>query len=160
VAALGRRAIIALLVSILLPSLSAARASAKTSACASHLRTFSSGFEIYANQDLRLARRSGAFDHRRDGDVREIGWVADMIRLRVGTPGKMLCPTNRWTISEKVADYTGAAAAGSDAGKRFATWPWTRPAVSVSTISQAGRPPDAPVDLSSLPNLNMAFARR
>lgn len=107
-------AIIALLISILLPSLSSAREAAKASACASHLRTFSAGFEIYANQDSRLTRSSGAFDHRRDGDVREVGWVADIINLKVGNPGKMLCPTNRWRISEKVADYTGAAATGTD----------------------------------------------
>jgi prepilin-type N-terminal cleavage/methylation domain-containing protein/prepilin-type processing-associated H-X9-DG protein len=114
-------AIIALLVSILLPSLSSAREAAKASACASHLRTFSSGFEIYANQDRRLARSSGAFDHRRDGDVREIGWVADIINLKIGNPGKMLCPTNRWGVSEKVADYTGAAATGSDNPLRWAS---------------------------------------
>ncbi len=113
-------AIIALLVSILLPSLSSAREAAKASACASHLRTFSSGFEIYAAEDHRLARSSGAFDHRRDGDVRTVGWVSDIISLKVGNPGKMLCPTNRWRVSEKVADYTGAAATGSDNPIRWA----------------------------------------
>ncbi len=107
-------AIIALLIAMLLPSLSKAREAAKGSACASHLRTFSSAFEIYAAQDRRLARSSGAFDHRRDGDVRNVGWVADVINLKVATPGKMLCPSNRWQINEKVADYTGAAATGSD----------------------------------------------
>lgn len=113
-------AIIALLVSILLPSLSSARESAKGSTCASHLRTFSAGFELYSSADPRNTRSSGAFDHRRDGDVRTYGWVADMINLKVGSPGQMLCPTNRWRISEKVADYTGAAATGSDNPLRWA----------------------------------------
>lgn len=113
-------AIIALLVAILLPSLSKAREAAKSSACASHLRTFSSGFEIYASGDARQARSSGAFDHRRDGDVRTYGWVADIIRTGVGSPGQMLCPSNRWRINEKVADYTGAAATGSDNPVRWA----------------------------------------
>ncbi len=113
-------AIIALLVSMLLPSLSSARETAKASACASHLRAFASGFEIYANQDSRLSRSSGAFDHRRDGDVRTYGWVADMINMGIGSPGRMLCPTNRWRVSEKVADYTGAAATGTDNPNRWA----------------------------------------
>lgn len=113
-------AIIALLVAILLPSLSKAREAAKGSACSSHLRTFSSAFEIYAAQDRRASRSSGAFDHRRDGDVRTYGWVADVIGLKVGSPGEMLCPTNRWRINEKVADYTGAAATGSDNPLRWA----------------------------------------
>ena len=97
-------AIIALLVAMLLPSLSKAREAAKGAACASHLRAFSTAFEMYAAQDRRLARSSGAFDHRRDGDVRTYGWVADVMSLKVGAPGKMLCPTNRWQVNEKVAD--------------------------------------------------------
>lgn len=105
--------IIALLVAILLPSLARARESAKASTCASYLRTFGTAFEVYASQDSSQTRSSGAFDHLRDGDVRSYGWVADVIRMKVGNPGKMLCPSNRWTVNEKVADYTGAAATGS-----------------------------------------------
>ncbi len=106
-------AIIALLVAILLPSLSRAKENAKAAACASYLRTFGTAFEMYAANDRLQSRSSGAFDHLRDGDVRSFGWVADVINLKVGSPGKMLCPTNRWTINEKVADYTGAATTGS-----------------------------------------------
>jgi len=133
-------AIIALLVSLLLPSLSSAREAAKASACASHLRTFSAGFEIYANQDKRLVRTSSAFDHRRDGDVRQFGWVADIINLKVGSPGEMLCPTNRWRISEKVADYTGAAATGGDNPIRWAKNGGT---AIVPIIDPAANPEDA-----------------
>jgi len=133
-------AIIALLVSILLPSLSAAREAAKASACASHLRTFSSGFEISANPDRRLTLSSSAFDHRRDGDVRSFGWVRDIIDLKVGNPGNMLCPTNRWRISEKVADYTGAAATGSDNPLR---WADNGGAAVVPIIDPSTNPEDA-----------------
>ncbi|MFQ5462084.1 MAG: prepilin-type N-terminal cleavage/methylation domain-containing protein [Phycisphaerae bacterium] len=133
-------AIIALLISILLPSLSRARDAAKGSVCASHLRVFSSGFEIYAAEDTRNARSSGAFDHRRDGDVRTVGWVADMIGMKVGSPGQMLCPTNRWRISEKVADYTGAAQTGTDNPLR---WTQNGGAAVVPIIDPVANPEDA-----------------
>jgi len=133
-------AIIALLVAILLPSLSQAREAAKGSTCASHLRTFSSGFEIYAANDRRLTRTSSAYDHRRDGDVRVFGWVADIINLKVGAPGEMLCPTNRWRINEKVADYTGAAATGTDNPIR---WGSNGGAAIVPIIDPAANPEDA-----------------
>jgi prepilin-type N-terminal cleavage/methylation domain-containing protein/prepilin-type processing-associated H-X9-DG protein len=133
-------AIIALLVAILLPSLSAAREAAKSASCASHLRTFASGFSIYASEDTRQAFASSAFDHRRDGDVRQFGWVADIIRLKVGNPGNMLCPSNRWTISEKVADYTGAAQTGSDNPLR---WVRNGGAAIVPVIDPDAEPQDA-----------------
>jgi prepilin-type N-terminal cleavage/methylation domain-containing protein/prepilin-type processing-associated H-X9-DG protein len=114
-------AIIALLVAILLPSLSKAREAAKSAACASNLKIFSSGFEIYAANDKRFTRSSGAFDHRRDGDIRVFGWVADIINVGVGAPGLLLCPSNQWRINEKVADYTGAAKTGSDNPTRWAS---------------------------------------
>jgi type II secretory pathway pseudopilin PulG len=133
-------AIIALLVSILLPSLTRAREAAKTSSCASNLRSFSSGFEIYASEDFTNTRTSSAFDHRRDGDIRNYGWVADMINLKIGAPGKMLCPSNRWQISEKVADYTGAAATGSDNPLR---WQENGGTALVPIIDPTSNPEDA-----------------
>ncbi|GMU34420.1 MAG: hypothetical protein AMXMBFR20_22920 [Planctomycetia bacterium] len=105
--------IIALLAGILLPALSKAREAGRGSACASNLRTFGSAMQIYASQDPRGSLCSGAFDHLRDGDVRKFGWVADVLNLKVGSPGKMLCPSNRWRLNEKVIDYTGAGATGS-----------------------------------------------
>lgn len=105
--------IIALLASILLPALGKARDAGRASACAGNLRSFGSALQIYASQDSTGSMCSGAFDHLRDGDVRKYGWVADVINLKVGSPGKMLCPSNRWTINEKVADYTGAGASGA-----------------------------------------------
>ena len=111
--------IIALLITILLPSLSSARESARGAKCLSNLKNFGSGFEVYANQTRNQQRTSSAFDHRRDGDVREWGWVADLINLGISNPGKALCPSNRYQISEKVSDYTGAAQTGSDNPNRW-----------------------------------------
>jgi prepilin-type N-terminal cleavage/methylation domain-containing protein/prepilin-type processing-associated H-X9-DG protein len=133
-------AVIALLVAILMPSLASAREGAKAAACASNLRAFSSAFELYASQDPRQARCSGAFDHRRDGDVRQFGWVADVIRQKIGSPGQMLCPTNRWRINEKVADYTGAAATGTDNPLR---WTESGGSALIPIIDPATNPEDA-----------------
>jgi len=105
-------AIIALLLSILLPSLSRAKESARASSCAANLRAFGSAFQLYASDDPYGAMCSGAFDHLRDGDIRSFGWVADVINLKVGSPGAMLCPSNPYRVNEKVADYTGAATTG------------------------------------------------
>lgn len=135
--------IIALLISILLPSLSAARSSAKASQCASNMGTFFRAFTMYAADDKKGSMCSSAFDHRRDGDVRNFGWVADVINKRVSSPGEALCPANRWTISEKVADYTGAAATGTDNPLRWestggvATVPIIDPSTAQGQIDSA-----------------------
>lgn len=127
--------IIAILIAILLPSLSKARDMAKASACASYLKTFGTGFEMFAAQDKKQARTSGAFDYLRDGDVRKIGWVADIINLKVGIPGSMLCPINQWQINEKVADYTGAATTGQYNPIRWPNGP-TVPIVPIGDESE------------------------
>lgn len=101
--------IILLLVAILLPALSSARESGKAATCAMYLRTFGTAFEMTASADQNGVRTSGAFDHLRDGDIREVGWVSDVVKLKVGSPGKMLCPANKYTVNEKVGDYIGAS---------------------------------------------------
>jgi prepilin-type processing-associated H-X9-DG protein len=47
---------------------------------------------------------SGAFDHARDGDIRQIGWVADMVNRGYLDPGAMRCPTSPCPMSEKWND--------------------------------------------------------
>lgn len=129
-------AIILILMAILLPTLGKARDLARGASCASYLRTFGSGFEMYAAQDPDQARSSSAFDHLRDGDVRNIGWVADIMNLRIGVPGRMLCPVNRWTLNEKVADYMGAATTGQINPLRWPSGPPTIPIVPVGQESK------------------------
>jgi prepilin-type N-terminal cleavage/methylation domain-containing protein/prepilin-type processing-associated H-X9-DG protein len=101
-------AIIGLLVAILLPALSSARNSAQAAASGSNLSTFGRGFMIFSTEDKRSRMSSGAFDNLRDGDVRKVGWVADIIRIKVSNPGKALDPANTYQVNEKVADYIGA----------------------------------------------------
>lgn len=99
--------IIGVLASLLLPAVASARAAAQAAASGNNLQTFGKGFSTYASENNGLYT-SGAFDHYRDGDVRDIGWVADVVRLKVSTPGKALDLGSRNKYNEKVGDYTGA----------------------------------------------------
>jgi prepilin-type N-terminal cleavage/methylation domain-containing protein/prepilin-type processing-associated H-X9-DG protein len=101
-------AIIGLLVAILLPALSSARNSAQAAGSGSNLSSFGRGFMIFATEDKSGRLSTGAFDHLRDGDSRKIGWVADLLKIKVANPGKSLDPGNPSQVNEKVADYIGA----------------------------------------------------
>jgi prepilin-type N-terminal cleavage/methylation domain-containing protein len=108
-------AIIGVLMALLLPALSSARAAANSSGSASNLSGFGRGFELYANSNSG-AYNSGAFDHLRDGDIRQYGWVADLIGSKVSQPGKALDLGSRTKVSITAADYMGATS-----GTTFAT---------------------------------------
>jgi prepilin-type N-terminal cleavage/methylation domain-containing protein len=101
-------AIIGILVALLLPALSSARSAAQSSGSASNLSSFGRGFELYASNNDGLYC-SAAFDHCRDGDIREKGWVADLISSKVASPGKGLDPASQNKINEKCADYMQAS---------------------------------------------------
>jgi prepilin-type N-terminal cleavage/methylation domain-containing protein/prepilin-type processing-associated H-X9-DG protein len=105
-------AIIGLLVAILLPALSSARSSAQAAGSGSNLSSFGRGFMIFATEDKSGRLSTGAFDHLRDGDSRKIGWVADLVKIKVANPGKSLDPANPSQVNEKVADYVGATNVG------------------------------------------------
>lgn len=100
-------AIIGILVALLLPALSSARSAANLSGSSSNMSSFGRGFELYATNN-NGEYSSGAFDHCRDGDVTEYGWVADLIGEKVAQPGKAIDPGSRNKINEKVGDYMGA----------------------------------------------------
>jgi len=101
--------IIGLLVGLLLPSLTAARESAVAAQTTQSLGSFGRGFLINAEQDgaNRGQLSSGAFDHCRDGDVRQVGWVADLVSNKIANPNKNLDGLNKSKLSEKLLDYTG-----------------------------------------------------
>ena len=106
-------AIIALLMSILLPSLRAARENAKETSCATNLGSFGRGFFAYASSN-RDYLCSGAFDpgvsNGRDGPVDQVGWVADLVNGDLAYPAEQLCPSNLAAHNAKL----GANAAGED----------------------------------------------
>ena len=110
--------IIGTLAALLLPALSSARAAANASGSSSNMSSFGRGFELFAtNNDGRYS--TGAFDHNRDGDIRERGWVGDLIQSKVANPGKALDAGSRNKINEKVGDYMGATSKGSDLAKHI-----------------------------------------
>jgi prepilin-type N-terminal cleavage/methylation domain-containing protein/prepilin-type processing-associated H-X9-DG protein len=116
-------AIIGILVALLLPALSSARSAAQGSASSNNLSTFGRGFELYATNNDGVYC-SGAFDHLRDGDIRNYGWVADLIKLKVSQPGKALDPASDNKISEKCHNYMNTGGQGDlNAGIAAGHWP-------------------------------------
>lgn len=102
--------ITALLISILLPALSAARENGREAVCRSNLRQFGAGVASYAtsNEDFLC---SGSFDPNlaqgRDGPVDAIGWVADQVNAASGFPAKQLCPSNPSRHNQKLGQSGG-----------------------------------------------------
>ncbi|MEL6795631.1 MAG: prepilin-type N-terminal cleavage/methylation domain-containing protein [Planctomycetota bacterium] len=97
-------AIIALLIGILLPSLGAARDSARRVACASNLRQLGIGVITYSVDNSGFYG-SGPFDNRTPsaaantsgrgyGPIDRAGWIADLVNGEYGVPGQMLCPSH------------------------------------------------------------------
>ncbi len=107
--------IIALLLAILLPSLSKAREQAKTVQCASNLASFGRGFHFYA-ADNRDYLTSGSFDpdvaNGRDGPVDKVGWVADLVNANQAIPNDMLCPSALAQVNQKLG--RGPSAGGNN----------------------------------------------
>lgn len=109
--------IIALLVAILLPSLSKAREQARETVCAANLSGFGTGFHSYAS-DNRDYFCSGSFDpdveNGRDGPVDEVGWVADLVNAQLAFPNDMLCPSSQAQVNQKLG--VGGSAGCDDDG--------------------------------------------
>lgn len=94
-------AVIAILVALLLPALSRARAMGRSVTCQNNLRQFGIGMLQRADRSGTFC--SGAFDWATDGCVTEVGWVADLVES--GTPvGNMLCPSNPSQASQTFVD--------------------------------------------------------
>jgi prepilin-type processing-associated H-X9-DG protein/prepilin-type N-terminal cleavage/methylation domain-containing protein len=118
-------AILALLISILLPSLSAARRKAKETKCAANLYAFGRGFYAYAgsNRDYLC---SGSFDpevtNGRDGPVDKVGWIADLVNGRYAFPMEMLCPSNEARVNQKLAQGPSGMFGRTFGPDSYATW--------------------------------------
>jgi len=99
-------AIIGILISILLPAVSAIREQARSTVCKNNLRQI--GLALIANADTATGNRlcSGAFDAKRDGSPEIFSWVADCISQDT-LPGQLLCPSNECISNEKYNDLLG-----------------------------------------------------
>jgi len=88
-------AIIAVLLSILLPALGKSRAQAQFVVCKSNLRQLTLAFTTHAS-DHKGAYCTGPSDNDRDrgnGAFDAKGWIADMVNGEYTVPGRLLCPT-------------------------------------------------------------------
>ncbi len=118
-------AIIALLISVLLPSLSAARNKTKEVKCAAALADFGRGFHAYAtgNGDFLC---SGSFDpevdNGRDGPVDKVGWVADLVNGKYGFPAASLCPTNPARVNQKLGQGPSGMFGRTFGTDAYTTW--------------------------------------
>lgn len=115
-------AIIAMLLAILLPSLSGARDTAQRTKCLANLREFGKSFVAYSvdNED---ALCSGQCDPRVGANLPttftsqdvigldKIGWVADMVKFKLGTPGQMICPTSVGAQTQSIGRVPGLTGA-------------------------------------------------
>ena len=108
-------AILALLISILLPSLAKAREHAKEVVCGSYLAQLGKAFYVYAggNRDYLC---SGSFDpdvsNGRDGPPDQIGWIADLVNGNIARPAKMLCPSNPGRFNQKLDPASSSSKSG------------------------------------------------
>ena len=93
--------IIALLVAITVPAISAARESARMTACKHNQHQLWVGLSSQADRTGKFC--SGAFSWRNDGAVTEIGWVADSVKQGI-LPGQLLCPSSPRHLSETYDD--------------------------------------------------------
>lgn len=97
-------AVVALLISVLLPALGAARRSAQYIECQNNIRQIVLG-QVARASDFNGEFTSGPFDNRTRssyGAINEKGWVADMVNGEYGKPGEMLCPTAIATVSQNL----------------------------------------------------------
>ena len=97
-------AIIAILMALILPAIQSAREAARSAQCKNNLRQF--GIALYAWSDSDPAKRlcSGQYDFFRDGDPTLYSWVGNVMQVKGGLPGEMLCPSSELKGLEKLND--------------------------------------------------------
>lgn len=102
-------AIIAILIGILLPSLSLARQNAQKAVCAAHLAQLALAAITHANERDGLYS-TGPWDNRERksfGPIDTNGWIADYIRGEFTQipPGHLLCPTHPAEASQNLDPF-------------------------------------------------------
>lgn len=98
-------AIIALLISLLLPSLASAREAGRAVRCASNQRQLAIASLAHAH-DHKGDYCTGAWDNRIEysfGAVNDKGWVADFVNGGYAIPGRVLCPSSPAQSNENLS---------------------------------------------------------
>lgn len=142
--------IIGLLVALLLPALSSARQAALAAGTNMSIGGFGRAFAIKTADETQVDRAgrplgrmsSGAFDHNRDGDSRNVGWVADVLALKVANPNKALDALNPSKVNEKVSDYVGATNTNAKANAMV----WSGSTGTISNVQYGATGVNGPLD--------------
>lgn len=98
-------AVIALLVSLLLPALGGAREAGRQVVCTSNLRQLAIAANAHT-QERKGLFSTGPFDDRPDrgyGRIEEAGWVADFVLGDYCKPGLILCPSSPSRASQSLS---------------------------------------------------------
>jgi len=98
-------AIIALLISLLLPALSGAREVARLAVCSSNVHQLALAANTHAN-DYKGQYSTGPFDDRSNrgyGPLHKSGWVADYVLGEYAKVGQVLCPSSPSRASQSLS---------------------------------------------------------
>ena len=109
-------AIIALLVSLTVPAIFKARATAASVQDKSQLKNIGIGLQVFATNDPAHRFCTGAYDFRRDGCPDTWGWVADLVNSGSASGADLISPISDMQGSEKLNDLLGGDTTDSKDG--------------------------------------------
>ena len=168
--------IIAVLISVLLPTLGKARAAANRAACLSNLRSVMQMMNIYAAENMQQIPLGTSGDtyqgayfiaNNNGSDVRWPSWGPLYKANLMKTPGILYCPSenrsyhqfngsdNMWKPEDPTGNLNNGLRAGYLLRPFYVNY---RPILWRTSKATAGTPPAPPVDNKNYPDINGATA--